>query len=111
MAALGVWAAWAVWSPTGPPLAPVPAPWRGPDGSMPHWRRWCRSRRATEHHIDETDTVLFHDTVAMLTERQGPAPLDTAFEPSRPRSRASALSSSRIPVTVTARGGFPNRAR
>ena len=36
-----------------------------------------RSRRTTEHYVDETDRVLFDDTVAMVAERDVPrtAPL------------------------------------
>jgi 6-phosphofructokinase 1 len=46
-----------------------------------------RSRRTTEHYVDEDDRVLFDDTVAMVAERGVPVQDLPGFEPGGPRSR------------------------
>jgi 6-phosphofructokinase 1 len=59
-------------------------------------------RGTTEHYVDETDRVLFDDTIAMLAARPGEPP---SFEPGGPRRRIF-YDPSKIRVGIVTCGGL-----
>jgi 6-phosphofructokinase 1 len=63
------------------------------------------SRRTTEHYVDENDRVLFDDTVAMITGREGPLDQLPGFEPAGPR-RKMFFDPSKTRVGIVTCGGL-----
>jgi 6-phosphofructokinase 1 len=63
------------------------------------------SRRATQHYVDETDRVLYDDTLGMVTARDVPVEQLPGFEPAGPRRRIF-FDASKTRVAIVTCGGL-----